>query len=200
MKVGDAALDKQKRVEESNDEASFEDMMQNTKNKNLESSLNKEENPSIQKLDWELPEYTYAMALGDLATDLDPLPFIFFTYNHTLPAPSLPKEISEKKPTVWLAEKSGFGFKLKADINYDNPSLFFSKTVESDKRFKKSNKPGYLYKVSSYALINDETLRQYGFNLEDCERDVKDGWNYIYIKDPSSNVSQHATDTTLSMR
>ncbi|HAU1152476.1 TPA: hypothetical protein JBI12_11095 [Legionella pneumophila] len=81
-----------------------------------------------------------------------------------------------------------------------NTSFFSLKSVDTDKRFTKSTKPGILYEARSYGKINDDTLKSYGFIEGQWERQ-KDGIeNIVIIKKltkstpPSSAVLDETVD------
>lgn len=79
---------------------------------------------------------------------------------------------SEKSKPVSAYPKTGLSASLFAPI----------KPVESDKRFKKSDKPGYLYEASSLSTIPDTTLIAYGFKPEQWERHKIGMDKFVLIK------------------
>ncbi|HAU0015454.1 TPA: hypothetical protein JBE54_08675, partial [Legionella pneumophila] len=70
-----------------------------------------------------------------------------------------------------------------------NTSFFSLKSVDTDKRFTKSTKPGILYEARSYGKIEDDTLKSYGFTEGQWERQKEGIENIVIIKKLTQSIS-----------
>ncbi|HAT1775279.1 TPA: lpg0172 family Dot/Icm T4SS effector [Legionella pneumophila] len=70
-----------------------------------------------------------------------------------------------------------------------NTSFFALKSVDTDKRFTKSTKPGILYEARSYGKIEDDTLKSYGFTDGQWERQKEGIENIVIIKKLTQSIS-----------